>query len=159
MSYLVQHSTSGGDIVSNSEKLPFFVYGTLMTGFGNNKRYLGNVVEKSDKAILANANLFDVSGGAYPGLVIGAGEVVGELITIKDSADYEEVLAGVDRLEGYHEGYQRSLYIRRRAIVTDSEGFRYSAWVYLWNRLVDGRFEVPNGDWRAYVLSNSEGDN
>lgn len=136
--------------MSTQEKLPFFVYGTLMTGFGNNKRCLNGVVEESRGASLDHMELYDVSGGAFPGMVAGSGTVAGELIFILDDVNYSGVLAGLDSLEGYVQNNQYSMYNRIKADVRDKSGNYITAWTYIWNRKPKKSTRVTDDDWRLY---------
>ncbi len=78
-----------------------------------------------------------VALGRFPGLLDGAGRVRGELYRIDDP----ELLAAVDREEGYN-------FVRRRSIVTLPDGRRVRAWVYRYSGPLTTATPIPSGDWR-----------
>src|SRR5262245_64481917 len=86
-----------------------FTYGTLMRGYG-----LHRLLATGAKLLGAGSvrgTLLDL--GDFPGLVDGAGRVVGEVYRL----DAPELLAVLDRAEGYN-------FVRRRATVTLAPGRR-----------------------------------
>jgi gamma-glutamylcyclotransferase (GGCT)/AIG2-like uncharacterized protein YtfP len=97
----------------------------------------------------------------YGTLRHGQGNIVGDLITI-DPTHYTQVLADLDRLEGYHPARaEDSHYIRTATPVTATnplpgggtwETF-HTAWIYLAGDGVDPdtMTRVPGDDWLARV--------
>ena len=93
--------------------------------------------------------LYDL--GRFPGLMPGDGEVTGELVRIKDDA----ALARFDAFEGFDAKAPRlSDYLRRRVALVEPPGVR--AWVYVYNKPLTGRREVPGGDWTAHVRAKGQ---
>jgi gamma-glutamylcyclotransferase (GGCT)/AIG2-like uncharacterized protein YtfP len=137
--------------MEEKERLPFFVYGTLMTGFGNRERCLRGVIGEATPATITGFEMFDVAGGGFPGIIDGSQMVVGELVFIDIEAKYLDVLARLDSLEGYRKGAKSSLYVRRKVQATDNSGNTYEAWVYVWNSPVNQHCRVDGNDWRKYV--------
>jgi len=84
---------------------------------------------------LVRGRLLDL--GRYPGLIDGLGRVRGEIYRLDDP----ELLAVLDREEGYNFG-------RRRAIVTLASGRRARAWVYRYRGPQDRAVLIPDGDYR-----------
>jgi len=76
--------------------------------------------------------------GDFPGLVDGAGRVVGEVYRL----DAPELLALLDRAEGYN-------FDRRRATVTLATGRRARAWIYRYRGRRDRAVPIPDGDYRG----------
>src|SRR2546422_6045456 len=75
--------------------------------------------------------------GRYPGLVDGVGRVRGEIYRLDDP----ELLAVLDRAEGYNFG-------RRRTTVTLASGRRARAWVYRYRGRQEKAVLIPDGDYR-----------
>jgi gamma-glutamylcyclotransferase (GGCT)/AIG2-like uncharacterized protein YtfP len=75
--------------------------------------------------------------GDFPGLVGGAGRVVGEVYRL----DAPELLAVLDRAEGYN-------FDRRRVTVTLATGRRARAWIYRYRGRRDRAVPIPDGDYR-----------
>ncbi|MFD9908591.1 gamma-glutamylcyclotransferase family protein [Streptomyces sp. NPDC059063] len=112
-----------------TDRLPFFVYGTLRPG-ERNHAFLHGRVTGSTPARLPDALLYD--GPGYPYVVEAAGEgpVHGDLVTAHPEA-YEPLLADLDHLEEYVPGDPRSLYVRVAREVTRADGATVRAWVYV----------------------------
>jgi gamma-glutamylcyclotransferase (GGCT)/AIG2-like uncharacterized protein YtfP len=114
-----------------------FVYGTLLTGFGNNgllrnSKLLG-------EQVLEGFDMYSL--GAYPVITPGKGRVQGEVYEVDDA-----VLGRLDRLEGYPNFYNR---MKVQIDNTDT-------WVYFMENPVKayaphGRqlATVDSGSWRA----------
>jgi gamma-glutamylcyclotransferase (GGCT)/AIG2-like uncharacterized protein YtfP len=130
---------------------PFFVYGTLRPTQGNHARLLAGRTVCELAATLPGHALYG------PGLpYVTAGErdssVVGDLIFVADER-YTEVLADLDRLEGYRPD-RDSHYEREARVVTyagaDGETTTV-AWVYLagpWARdRLHADQRITSGDW------------
>lgn len=137
----------------NPEPRPFFVYGTLRPGESNHDRMLHGRIATCESARLPGALVFQ--GPEYPYATDGpAGhEVLGHLIT-PHRADYDAVLADLDRLEEYVPDDPASPYLRVAREVSLPDGDRRSAWVYLAGSallaaLPAGGRPVEGGDWRS----------
>src|SRR5205823_11155014 len=78
-----------------------------------------------------------LSLGRYPGIVDGGDRVTGELYRIDD----EELLPAVDREEGYN-------FLRRRAVVTLTDGRRARVWIYRYRGPRERAAGSPAGHWR-----------
>lgn len=86
--------------------------------------------------------------GAYPGALPGegAGEIVGELLEIDDA----DLLARLDRYEGYRpERPEASLFVRVEAEVTLPGGRRQPCYAYVFAGDPGDAPEIPGGDWSA----------
>jgi len=133
----------------SEERLPFFVYGTLLPGQPN--AYLwGDCVTQVAAASLTGGCLYDL--GAYPMLVEEAGGLVVGVVNHVAESEYDAVLARLDDLEGYDStqsnefGYRRVL---REVQVENSRSLR--VWVYIGQKTaVRGMTPIPGGDWAAY---------
>jgi len=114
-----------------------FVYGTLRVGQGNHRRLLGGRTVNERPCIAEGLAMY---GHGIPYAVRSPGSrVVGDLITL-DPALYSEVLADLDRLEGYHpDRPDDSHFVRAtRTVITNNplpgggtwQAF-HTAWIYL----------------------------
>jgi gamma-glutamylcyclotransferase (GGCT)/AIG2-like uncharacterized protein YtfP len=130
--------------------LPVFVYGTLRRG-QRNYRVLHGLTVAEHPAVLPGHALHD-TGLPYvvPG---GPGDrVLGELMVV-DPCRYAEVLASLDRLEGFRPGCW-SPYVRVAATTRYRRGAEEraeEAWVYLAGDSfrASAATLVSSGDWLA----------
>jgi gamma-glutamylcyclotransferase (GGCT)/AIG2-like uncharacterized protein YtfP len=131
--------------------LPFFVYGTLRPGQANHRRYLAGRGCAVEPAALPGAALHHGPGFPYA-VEDAAGTVQGELVSVP-AAEYAQVLAALDRLEG-HRGDGTGEYVRLRRSVLLPDGTQRDAWVYLAGppvaaRLLRAPAPIGSGDWNA----------
>ena len=112
-----------------SERLPFFVYGTLIPGQPNEHLW-GQAIETAETAVFDNSQLYDME--YYPMLVEQrSGSVFGKLITVKDQL-YLDTLVRLDALEGFIPDQPlESTYRRVKRDVTTSAGRTAVSWVYV----------------------------
>ena len=120
-----------------------FVYGTLMNGESNH-HYLKSS-ECLGPAVLEGYDMYDV--GWYPAIVPGNGHAIGELYRVPI-----EDVPSIDRLEG-----EGTLYAKRCETVTDCEGNKSFALVYVYLRDVSSLERIPA--WKDYVWYVSYGSN
>ena len=128
--------------MENKEKqYPFFMYGTLMLGFGNHFR-IRNIFTEMKKAILQGFDMYEL--WTYPGIIPGKGKIHGELYYILPE-HFEAILKELDRVES-GAGYHREL-----KEVTDNEGIKVLAYVYILNyNISDNYNKIESGDWKEY---------
>ncbi|MEV0438464.1 gamma-glutamylcyclotransferase family protein [Streptomyces spectabilis] len=112
-----------------TERLPFFVYGTLRPG-GRNHAFLYGRVLTCVPARLPDAVLYEGPGYPYAVQASGAGPVHGDLVTARPET-YRRLLADLDHLEEYVPGDPRSLYLRVARDVVREDGTTTPAWVYV----------------------------
>lgn len=121
--------------------IKLFVYGTLKVGgrlSDSVERYLRGFMP----AELEGFDLYDI-GGFFPGIVSGAGRIVGELHTYDDKA-----LNVLDGIEGYYpDSIAGSLYLRKEVEVVDGNGVRSNAFVYVFNRSIEKYNKIESGEW------------
>ncbi|WP_432774560.1 gamma-glutamylcyclotransferase family protein [Brevibacillus gelatini] len=145
------------------KQLPVFVYGTLLRGFHNHAICVRPFAHTEAKASV-KGELYHLPEG-YPGLLTGAGETNGAVVTgaVLDFAPevYEKALAVLDELEAYYgEGDPRNEYER---IVVDAclaeTGQEVPVYVY---RYLDDDYarrvgtKVEHGDWRRFMEEVAE---
>ena len=137
------------------QRLPFFVYGTLIPGQPND--YLWQeAIYSMEAAFFRNGKLYDM--GFYPMLVEGdTGTVKGRLITVAHGG-YQQILKRIDALEGYQP--QRpgaSAYKRLKREVSIANGQRVQAWTYVGRSRVARRGTlISGGDWVAYAARRNK---
>ena len=129
------------------ERLPFFVYGTLLPGQPNFYLLADDIVSQQP-AIMPTTMLFDMGG--FPMLLEGGYQAVNGMVIAVNDAAYEDVLARLDELEGVTADRLTSLYLRQKRQVQLLDGSLEVAWVYTGRaHLVQGK-EPFGGDWLAY---------
>lgn len=65
-----------------------------------------------------------------------------------DADAAEALLAALDEYEGVDAAHPaRSLFVRRVTETEREDGMRVAAWVYVYNRPVEGLTRVVSGDW------------
>ncbi|MBS3963007.1 MAG: gamma-glutamylcyclotransferase [Methylomonas sp.] len=136
----------------NAENTLLFVYGTLRQDVRNKRHPLLQQADYLGKAGV-NGTLYEIAG--YPGLAIDSQQVaivMGELYRLPSP----RVLA---RLDEYEECTARFAepheYRRIRAKVNLEDGHAIEAWLYRYNRTVQGLQPVPSGDYRRFSRKRS----
>lgn len=124
-----------------------FVYGTLRSGDAHEMaRYLRANAEYLGSAELPKSSLYMV--GRRPAVVRSAsatGSVKGELFALNDPT----VLVRLDRYEDCDlADPDDSEYLRRQRLVRLGKSRKVRAWVYEYNRTVEGLKPVPGGLYR-----------
>ena len=145
---------------TETHHIPFFVYGTLKTGFYNYERFLrGRTINEQD-AWLSGAALY--SNGRLPFMVLNGNLaeahdlVSGHLMTI-EPALYPATLGTLDLLEGYVPGSFANYYHRVRVLVQVG-AHSTMAWTYLAGPRILAQIrsgalrKVPNGEWLAEAV-------
>ncbi|MFE7560396.1 gamma-glutamylcyclotransferase family protein [Kitasatospora sp. NPDC057500] len=132
--------------------LPFFVYGTLLTGGRNHAAFLAGRCAGVRAAVLEGAALH--AGPGYPYAVPDPApgrRISGELVTVRPDA-HPATLAALDRLEDCRPD-GRGEYVRERLAVRTADGAAVDAWVYLAGPEAAARLRahpalIVSGDWR-----------
>jgi gamma-glutamylcyclotransferase (GGCT)/AIG2-like uncharacterized protein YtfP len=147
--------------MSNPEaQLPFFVYGTLRPYQGNYERFLEGRTASEVPGFLDGHALF-AAGIPYVVESTADAVVVGDLVFVAPW-DYDQVLADLDRLEGYSPRRGAACHYQRHARPVrylDADGVEATvvAWVYLAGPSARARLAgtqpVPGGDWVAFSRS------
>ncbi len=129
-----------------------FVYGTLRREFNHRlyQRVLNRYAHYLGEATF-RGKLYDL--GSYPGAVDSPhpeDKVVGEVYAVEPEY-LSTVLDILDEYEGCHPAEpEASLYVREQRPVHLGDQ-QIEAWIYLYNRSVEGREEIPGGDYVAHV--------
>jgi gamma-glutamylcyclotransferase (GGCT)/AIG2-like uncharacterized protein YtfP len=154
--------------VSRSQ-LPFFVYGTLMSGFGNHKLYVEGAATAIHRAVACGMELYHL--GKFPAAIrrgstasASAGatqdemgvKLYGELVWgPSDPTQYAKMQSSLDTLECYREGAERvNLYNRTiiQVFCPDTNEV-CDAWMYEFNQpeRAAACHHVTHGDWRRFI--------
>ena len=139
------------------ERLPFFVYGTLIPGQPNYYLWKDSIVDTKN-GLIRNHQLFDM--GHYPMIVQSEGNNVhGMLMYVKDE-DYEKITKIIDNLEGYNpENHGNSAYNREMRDIEVYSGELEKAWIYIGStEYVKKENDVKDGNWVKHI-SKKEGNN
>jgi gamma-glutamylcyclotransferase (GGCT)/AIG2-like uncharacterized protein YtfP len=119
------------DVEAAAMTYPFFVYGTLRPGYGNDRLWHGRAHDRHDGECYVTG--FRLVGRGFPYAIPAEGaEAVGALI-VPDADHYEDVTRDLDRLEGVPTHYYRDL-----VVITTPEGYRV-AWMY-----------IASGEWLGH---------
>ena len=130
----------------------FFVYGTLMTGCANHHVIGTDAIERIVSAKMQHVDLYMYDKSYFPCMIVGQGEVIGELITIKEHI-FEKIIARMDRLEGYvSPNNQKNFYDRFIMNAEDEQGELVEAYCYVYNAS-NGQLgeKIVNGDFKRYI--------
>ena len=136
-------------------RLPFFVYGTLIPDQPNYYLWKDSIVSTKD-GLIKNYQLFDM--GHYPMIVESEGNnVYGMLMYVKNE-DYTKVTKIIDNLEGYNpENHGSSAYNREMRDIELEDGKIEKAWIYIGSKeYVNEENKVKDGNWVKHI-SKKEG--
>ena len=125
------------------EQTPYvFVYGTLMSGFGNNgllsrAEFIGTATTEDNYKMLAKGipYLIEEKGESY---------VSGEIYRVSENA-----LSRLDQLEGHP-----SWYCRKVITVINEMGDKVKVWVYFMPKGREQGVVVESGNYRDYAVSS-----
>ena len=130
-----------------------FVYGTLMQGLWNHKRYLGGQINRIT-AGRTYGLLYHLPEG-YPALIAGKEAIEGEVIQPVD----ENLMESLDSLEGYDERSSNNLYVRQVRSISTEDGEEAICWVYVYT---DEKYAKENGilvlhgNWKKFIEKKGE---
>lgn len=132
-----------------------FVYGTLMKGFVNYKKYLqGNVI--SVERAKTKGKLYHMENKGYPALNKGDDDVYGEVITLKSDSI---IMENIDKLEQCHEKYKNENEYNKEVMKIKVGERSYELNTYMYNfenpNSKNNEFiHIPSGDWKKYMLGS-----
>ena len=141
--------------MDSMQTLPVFVYGTLRSGEGNWSWALCGRTASEQVATLTGVQMFDQGGFPYVMRSDNPDEtVVGDLMQI-EPALFGQVMADLDRLEGFTPGSRFNLYNREVVTVTTEDGKTHDAYVYIVatereERVRQSCPRIESGDWIAF---------
>ena len=137
------------------EKLPFFVYGTLIPDQPNYYLWKDSIVSTKN-GLIKNYQLFDM--GHYPMIVESKGNNVHGMLMYVKNEDYEKIAKIIDNLEGYNpENHGSSAYNREIRDIELEDGKIEKAWIYIGSKeYVNEENKVKDGNWVKHI-SKKEG--
>jgi gamma-glutamylcyclotransferase (GGCT)/AIG2-like uncharacterized protein YtfP len=137
--------------MNSSGVYQLFVYGSLRSGFKSPayeyiSRFFSFVSEAKVKG-----KLFDL--GSYPAGVPADDEsfIVGELYTIKHEPEFSWAIGQLDDYEGVTVEPDEIQLYKRELIDVHTNDSVVKAWIYWYNRSVDGKPCIESGDLIQYL--------
>ncbi|MGG7177299.1 gamma-glutamylcyclotransferase family protein [Clostridium paraputrificum] len=133
-----------------------FVYGSLREGFFNYDKYLSGKVESVEIGRVKGKTLYHMPYKGYPAMLSGEGEVVGEVMVVKD---YTNTMKAIDEMEGFiGEGHPDNEYNKTLLEIEFADGRKEMCYAYCYNKINDKIFDteavfLPSGDWKEYMLN------
>ena len=137
-------------------RLPFFVYGTLIPDQPNYYLWKDSIVSTKD-GLIKNYQLFDM--GHYPMIVESEGKKVHGILMHVKNEDYGKITKIIDNLEGYNpENHGSSAYNREIRDIELEDGEIEKAWIYIGRKeYVNEENKVKGGNWVKHI-SKKEGN-
>ncbi len=141
--------------MDNKKTERIFVYGTLMTGFHNYKKYLTDVTLKKEEGYI-KGSLYHIENKGYPAFIEeGKNKIAGEILTINNEKNIVKLL---DELESYEGSISlANEYNKKSEIIYDKKGCVVDElYVYVYNphsplNKDDRLIPVESGSWREYM--------
>ncbi|MCW6082640.1 gamma-glutamylcyclotransferase [Clostridium botulinum] len=139
-----------------------FVYGSLRDGFFNSDKYIKDQII-SRKLGKIKGTLYHMPNKGYPAVLKGNGEVIGEIIELKN---WNENLKALDSMENYilagnkNNEYNREL-VEVEIIENEDKDKKLKAFAYLYNMNDEDVFNkysvyIPHGDWKNFMLEENK---
>ena len=123
-----------------------FVYGTLRSDVRHKAHgYVARYFKLIGKAFV-QGKLYDAI--EYPAGVPSAEDhlITGELYDIKDAAEFEEAIMVLDEYEGSYDAPGEPALFRRELVIVRYDDEAIHAWIYGYNRPVEGKKWIASGD-------------
>ena len=143
-------------MVHTMERLPFFVYGTLIPDQPNYYLWKDSIADRKN-GLIRNYQLFDM--GHYPMIVESEGNNVEGMLMYIKSEDYNKITKVIDNLEGYNpEKHGDSAYNREIRDIELENGELEKVWIYIGSKeYVKKENIVKGGNWVKHI-SEKKGD-
>ena len=140
----------------NSASYKIFVYGSLRSGFRNPAyEYLTRYFKYSGEA-LVKGKFFDA--GSHPVALPTEEEhfILGELYSMNSEDEFSWAFEQLDDYEGLHvEPGETTLY-RRNLVEVFQNGETQIAWIYWYNKSIEGMPEIETGDVMRYLQQKNQ---
>ena len=140
----------------NSTSYKIFVYGSLRSGFRNQAyEYLTRYFKYSGEA-LVKGKFFDA--GSHPVALPTEDEhfILGELYSMHSEDEFSWAFEQLDDYEGLHvEAGETPLY-RRNLVEIFQNGETQTAWIYWYNKSIEGMPEIETGDVMRYLQQKNQ---
>ncbi|NFV14000.1 gamma-glutamylcyclotransferase [Clostridium sporogenes] len=139
-----------------------FVYGSLREGFFNFDKYIKDQII-SRRLGKIKGILYHMPNKGYPAALKGNGEVVGEVIELKN---WNENIKSLDAMENYisdrndNNEYNREL-VEVEIMENEDKGKKLKAFAYLYNMNDEDVFNknsiyISHGDWKKFMLQENK---
>ena len=137
-------------MVNVMERLPFFVYGTLIPNQPNYYLWKDSITDTKN-GIIRNYQLFDM--GHYPMIVESEGNNVEGMIVYIKTEDYSKITKIIDNLEGYNpENHGKCAYNREIKDIELENGESEKAWIYIGSEeYIMKENAVEGGNWVKHM--------
>ena len=137
-------------MANQMERLPFFVYGTLIPDQPNYYLWKDSIVDTKN-GLIRNHQLFDM--GHYPMIVESDGNNVYGMIMYIKYEDYDKIIKVIDNLEGYNpENHGSSAYNREKRDIELENGEIEKAWIYIGSEeYISKENAVKDGNWVKHI--------
>jgi gamma-glutamylcyclotransferase (GGCT)/AIG2-like uncharacterized protein YtfP len=139
-----------------TSSLQIFVYGSLRSGFRNPAyQYLYNYFTLLGEAVV-KGKFYDK--GAYPvALATDTDDYInGELYLADDEESFQWAIAQLDDYEGLNVEAGESPLYKRELVTVYQNGIPSIAWIYWYNRSVEGFDEIITGDILKYLQQKNK---
>lgn len=123
-----------------------FVYGTLRSDFRHKAHgYVARFFSLMGRAFV-QGKLYDAI--EYPAGVPTAENhlIIGELYEIKNAAELDQAMQVLDEYEGSYDAPGEPALFRRELVNVQYNGEAMKAWIYWYNRPVEGKKWIASGD-------------
>jgi gamma-glutamylcyclotransferase (GGCT)/AIG2-like uncharacterized protein YtfP len=123
-----------------------FVYGTLRSDFRHKAHgYVARYFSLKGKASV-QGKLYDAI--EYPAGVPATGnnQVTGELYEIKNAEEFDQAMRVLDEYEGSYDAPGEPALFRRELVSVQYKDDEVKAWIYWYNRPVEGMKWIASGD-------------
>jgi len=134
----------------NNDIHHLFVYGSLLSGFHHPAyTYVSRYFTLIAKATTFG-NIYDM--GEYPGAVPAQPPALinGELYKVNHTDEFSFAIKQLDDYEGFLVEAGEIPLFRREPVNVMHDTIITSSWIYWYNRDVEGKTVIPNGDVLAY---------
>lgn len=135
-----------------------FVYGTLLPGLENYRRFVEKYKPQVSEA-RAKGTMYYLPGDGYPVVIEGSGEIKGVLFETRELA---VILPELDEIEKYTGVESQSHLIREiRDVKNLATGETVKAHMFLWppsrrEWLEKNGTVIPDGDWKKFLEEQSK---
>jgi gamma-glutamylcyclotransferase (GGCT)/AIG2-like uncharacterized protein YtfP len=132
-----------------------FVYGSLRSGFRNPAyAYLTRYFKLEGEAVVKGRFYFN---GKMPVAVPTTDEhyITGELYTIRETSDFEWAISQLDDYEGLNVMPGEKPSYCRKEVPVIINGKEVTAWIYWYNKDVEGMPEIETGEVLKYIIQQS----
>ena len=140
----------------NTTSYKIFVYGSLRSGFRNPAyEYLTRYFKYSGEA-LVKGKFFDA--GSHPVALATNDEhfILGELYTMNSEEEFSWAFTQLDDYEGLNVEIGEIPLYKRSLVEVYQNGKTQIAWIYWYNKSIDGMPEIETGDVMRYLQQKNQ---